>query len=106
VLRIAAPLSPALLLGNRQFSEQLEAASRVDKLKEHAERLWRDALAGAPESEISARSRRLQDEILEHRRRSPLVFDAIFKRLRRDFEIRMNHGARELAAEAKQRSRV
>ena len=103
VLKVAAPLSPALLLGIRQFAEQMEAASRLDTLREHAERLWNDALGGKQEAEITLRSRGLQNEILENRKRSPLVFDGIFKRLRRDYEIQMNHGVAEFVAEAKQK---
>ena len=103
VLKVAAPLSPALLLGIRQFAEQLEAASRLDTLKEHAERLWADALSGKQEADITLRSRGLQNEILENRKRSPLVFDWIFKRLRRDYETQMNHGIAEFVAEAKQK---
>lgn len=103
VLEVAAPLSPALLLGIRQFAEQMEAAARLDTLKEHAERLWNDALNGRQESEITLRARGLQNEILENRKRSPLVFDLIFKRLRRDYEIQMNHGVAEFVAEAKQK---
>ena len=101
VIKVAAPLAPALLLGIRQFTEQMEAASRLDTLKEHAERLWNDALSGKPEPEITSRARGLQNEILENRKRSPLVFDGIFKRLRRDYEIQMNHGMAEFVAEAK-----
>ncbi|MEI6051406.1 MAG: S-4TM family putative pore-forming effector [Opitutaceae bacterium] len=103
VLKVAAPLSPALLLGIRQFAEQMEAASRLDTLKEHAERLWNDALVGKQEAEITMKARGLQNEILENRKRSPLVFDSIFKRLRRDYEIQMNHGVAEFVAEAKQK---
>ncbi len=103
VVKVAAPLAPALLLGIRQFTEQMEAASRLDTLKEHAERLWNDALCGNPEPEISSRARGLQNEILENRKRSPLVFDEIFKRLRRNYESQMNHGIAEFVAEAKQK---
>lgn len=103
VMKVAAPLSPALLIGIRQFAEQMEAASRLDTLKEHSERLWNDALNGTQESEITMRSRGLQNEILENRKRSPLVFDGIFKRLRRDYEIQMNHGVAEFVAEAKKK---
>lgn len=101
VLKVAAPLAPAVLLGVRQFRDQVEAASRLDKLKEHAERLWHDALAGKPDTEVSAMSRALQDEILENRRKSPLVFDYIYKKLQRDYELQMNHGVTELVTEAK-----
>ena len=49
------------------------------------------------------RSRGLQDEIFENRKRSPLVFDAIYKRLQRNFEVQMNHGVAELVAEAREK---
>jgi SMODS-associating 4TM effector domain len=103
VTKVVAPLSPALLLGFRQCTEQMEAATRLDKLKEHAERLWTEALAGKGETKMTMGARGLQDEILENRKRSPLVFDAIFRRLRRDYEFQMNHGVAEFVAEAKQK---
>lgn len=103
ILKVAVPLAPALLLGVRQFTEQREAASRLDKLKEHAERLWTDALNGRSEQEVAARSRQLQDEILENRKKSPLVFDAIYKRLQKRYESLMCHGVAELVEEAKQK---
>ena len=102
VLKVAAPLSPALLMGVRQFTEQIEAAARLDTLKEHAERFWSEAIHGKPEPEVTAGARGLQDEILENRKRSPLVFDAIFKRFRRDYEIQMNHGVADFVNDAKQ----
>ena len=103
VLKVAAPLAPALLLGLRQFSEQREAANRLDSLQSHAERLWKDALSGMSVVKINVRARSLQDEIFENRRKSPLVFDAIFKRLRRDYEVQMNHGVNEFVSEAKKK---
>ena len=106
VLKVAAPLAPALLLGLRQFSEQIEAATRLDRLKDHCETIWKQALDHKSKSEATALSRSLQDEILENRRKSPLVFDAIFKRLRRDYEIQMNHGVADYVADAKQRLQI
>lgn len=105
VLKVAAPLSLAILLGIRQFTEQMEwtAASRLDTLKEQAERLWSDALSGKLVTETTMRSRGLQNEILENRKRSPLVFYGIFKRLRRDYGVQMNHGVAELVAEVKKK---
>lgn len=101
LLKVMAPLSPAFLLGFRQFSEHMEAAARLDKLKVHAEELWESALSGTPEISITARSRNLQDEIFENRKRSPFVFDGVFKRLHTGYEIQMSHGISELVAEAK-----
>ena len=103
VLTVIAPFAPALGLGIRQYTEHSDAATRLDKLKEHADQLWRNALGGETATIMTAASRALQDEILESRRRSPLVLDMIFRRLRRGYEEQMNHAAGELAAEAKQR---
>jgi hypothetical protein len=102
-LAILLPLSPALLLGVRQFAEQTEAANRLDKLKDHAESLWSDSCDGAARARLTSRSRALQDEIFENRKRSPLVFDWIFRKLRNDYDAQMNHAAEELAVEAKRR---
>lgn len=102
-LAILLPLSPALLLGVRQFAEQTEAADRLDRLKDHAERLWSDSSNGAVRAKLTSRSRALQDEIFANRKRSPLVFDWIFRKLRNDYDAQVNHGAEELAAEAKRR---
>lgn len=103
VIKVAAPLSPILILGFRQFTEQMEAATRLDKLKEHVELLWAATLSGKAEAEVTASARGLQDEILENRKRSPLVFDGSFKRIRGEYQVQMMHGAAELVAEARQR---
>ncbi len=103
ILKVAAPLAPAFLLGMRQFSEQMEAAARLDRLKEDSERLWNDALSGKSMIDVTTKARSLQDEILENRRKSPLVFDGIYKWLRPNYEAQMNFGVAELVAQAKQK---
>jgi hypothetical protein len=102
-LSIIAPFAPTIVLGVRQYTDQMEAATRLDRLKEQAERLWFDACDRAATTELPSKSRALQDEIFESRKRSPLVFDWIFRRLRHDYESQMNHGAEELAEEAKRK---
>ncbi len=99
LLAVVAPLAPTLILGVRQFSDQIESASRLDRLKEHAEKLWVTAMGHPKDCEMVVKSRGLQDEILENRRRSPLIFDWIFKRIRSDYEAQMTHGAEDLVAE-------
>lgn len=103
ILKVVVPVSPALLLGIRQYTEQTDAATRLDRLKEHADKLWEAALSGKPANEISTGSRNLQDEIFENRKKSPPVFDFIFKRLRPAYEQHMNFGVEELVADAKKR---
>ncbi len=101
LLRVIAPFTPALVLGLRQYSEQMEAAMRADRLKRHSEQLWSDTLSGQAKAGIAARVRSLQDEIFENRRRSPLVFDFIFAQLRPQYEQQMTFGVEEFVAEAK-----
>ena len=101
VLKVMAPFFPALYLGVRQYMEQKGAVGRMDRLIAHANRLWNDAIAGRSESELVAESRALQDEILEHRRASPLVFDKVFRWLRPRFESQMNYAVEHLVEEAR-----
>ncbi len=102
ILAVLVPLMPALLLGVRQFNDNRDAATRLDSLKDHADQLWRDALAGKSEHEITASSRNLQDEILDNRRKSPFIFDWTFKLLRYKFEGIVNHTIADFVSEAKQ----
>jgi flagellar basal body-associated protein FliL len=101
LIKVVAPLAPAFTLGIRQYREQTEAAARLDRLKEHSDSLWKDALSGKSKTALSTKSRNLQDEILENRRKSPPVFDFIFKRLRPKYEQQMNYGSEELVEQAK-----
>jgi hypothetical protein len=104
--KVLIPLSPALLLGVRQFVENMDAAARADKLREVSEQLWQDTLSGSSGNEIESRSRALQDEIFEHRKRNPPVADLVFRRLRSKLEAEMNHGADELVRQARQRLNI
>lgn len=100
VLRAMVPMAPAWLLAMRQSIEQREAAERLDKLKDHCVSAWNSALAGRTPAELATTSRVLQDEIFESRRKAPPVLDFVFKRLRNDYDVRMNHAAEHLVAEA------
>lgn len=101
VLAGIMPLMPAITLAIRQFYEHNDAAARADKLKECAERLWSESVRNTVSSDgIAVLSRQLQDEIFEHRRRSPLILDWIYERLRNHDEDLMNKGAEALVAEA------
>lgn len=103
LLKVILPLAPALGLGYKQFIEQRNAASRLDDLKTHCYRVWDDALSGEEERVITKWSRDLQDEIFESRRKSPLVFDAVFKWLRKTFQDQMKYAADDLVTEAENR---
>ena len=93
-------MSAAVKLGYQQWMEHREAADRLDRLREHGERSWREALKDHNASTVEQDSRALQDEIFDGRKRNPLVFDLVFKRLRADQEAQMNFGAEEFVMEA------
>lgn len=103
ILKVLAPLSPVFLLGIRQYRDQIDSANRLYQLKDYSESLWKDALSKKSKTEITTKSRNLQDELLEHRRKSPPIFDFVFKRLRNDYNEKMNFGLGELVDEAKKR---
>lgn len=102
VLAVLAPLLPAVVLGIRQFDENLERMKVADRLKQYSEDLWEEALRGGetPE-ELTAKSRNLQDAIYDNRRISPLIFDWIYQRLKTRQEEQANKGAESLVTEAK-----
>jgi hypothetical protein len=101
-----APLVPVFMLGLRQSMEQQEAAGRLDGLRRHAERIWDEILAGGSEDRITQNSRELQDEIFDHRRRNPLIFDWIYNLLRNRQEEQMNRAASDLIEDARTRLRL
>jgi hypothetical protein len=106
LVAVLFPLSPALMLGYRQFTEQTEAASRLDTLREHTERLWADVVSGLSPKLATTRSRALQDEIFENRKRSPLVFDCVFNLLRERHQALANHSVDKQIAEARQKLKL
>lgn len=101
VLNVVVPLGPTLLFGLRQYTEQIDAAARLDRLKDYAEAVWRDGLAGHPPPELASQSRNLQDEILESRRRSPFVWDWVFRALQPAYNKHMNFAVEEMVAQAR-----
>lgn len=103
LLSVFVPLAPALVLGIRHFMENKEAAARQERLKEHTETLWDEALGGATAEYLTNAARNIQDEILDGRKRNPLVFDAVFRLLRDSHESQMNHAASDLTRQAKER---
>lgn len=100
------PLAPALLIALRQFKEQREAASRLDKLKDHCNKIWNGALAGRSKRALTEMSRSLQDEILENRRKAPPVLDFVFRIFRDEYEAGMNYAAEHYVSEAKEALRI
>lgn len=96
---IASGLIPFFQFCIRQCNEHNEAASRLDELVRFANTLWTSALT-RKDDEIDANSRRLQDEIFEHRSKSPLILDFYYKLFRDKNETLMNRTSEMLVQEA------
>lgn len=101
VMKVAVPLAALYKLGVSQFIEHRDAADRLDKLKDHAEKIWSEAINGAGIDVLKAKSRNLQDEIFDGRKRNPPIFDFIFFIFRNRHEEQMNRGAQALIQEAR-----
>ncbi|MCO6481373.1 MAG: hypothetical protein J5I62_01130 [Flavobacteriales bacterium] len=98
---VVVPLAPALIVSIRHWHEQIESAKRLDKLRDHLDSMWRDGLARASPEAMASKSRALQDEIFDHRKRSVPLFDWLFEKFRDKFEERAYHTAELMAKEAK-----
>jgi SMODS-associating 4TM effector domain len=68
--------------------------------------MWAEILTGASDENVTRESRELQDEIFDHRRRNPLIFDWIYNLLRDGQEEQMNRAAAGLIEEAQTRLRL
>ena len=100
ILAMVGPLTPAFALGSREYRDHKKCAAQLDKLKEYVESLWNKALNGANPDELTRDSRALQDEIYNLRRTSPLIFDWVYRFLRKEDEELMNKAAEEMVKEA------
>lgn len=101
LLTFWVPLSPAYLWAVREFRKHQSAAKVSDTLKGYVEALWAKALAGSsPEAELTAESRKVQDQIYLRRRDSALVFNWIYNRLQESHEMQATRGAADLVQEA------
>lgn len=98
---IVAPLASTYVFGYRQMIEHGDAADRLDKLKELSEKIWSDAKGGKDVDELKINCRSLQDQIFDHRKRNPPIFDFLFKWFMDENETLMNKGAKMLVAELK-----
>lgn len=101
---IVAPLAATYVFGYRQMTEHGDAADRLDMLKSFSEKIWSDALAGKDIATLMLKSRALQDQIFEHRKKNPPIFDFLFRWFRDGNEELMNKGAKTLVDEYSRRS--
>jgi len=101
VTLIASGLIPFFQFCIKHCIDNLEAARRLDELVTYSTRLWEEALSKSISNEmLTSNSRRLQDEIFEHRSMSPLILDSYYGLFRDDDEALMNRSSEILVDEA------
>lgn len=103
---IVAPLASTYVFGYRQMMEHSDAAERLDRMKEFAEKIWSDSLRGESVPSLKQKCRALQDQIFDHRRRNPPIYNFLFWWFRDGNELLMNKGAETLVAEYSQLHQV
>jgi hypothetical protein len=101
VTLIASGLIPFFQFCIKQCNDNLDAAKRLDELVLFSTQLWKEALANIYTDEnLLTNSRRLQDEIYEHRSKSPLILDLYYNLFRSKDEALMNRSSEILVNEA------
>lgn len=99
IVQVVAPLVPAYVVGiNISYRNNREIRC-TERLIKHADQLWQKVSSEDKKSDLDQRSRDLQNEIYQHRRRSPLIFNWIYQLLWRDKESTMHRSVERLVAE-------
>jgi hypothetical protein len=98
---IAGGLVPLFQFCIKQCNDNLDAAFRLNELVNYSRQIWDDALQNKyPTDVLKMNSRRLQDEIFEHRSKSPLILDLYYNLFRDNDEVLMNRSSEILVDEA------
>jgi len=101
IVLLGSAIMPFIQFCSKQYFDHKDAAKRLDELANYASNLWKVALEGQKtDKELAEYSRRLQDEIFDHRSKSPLILDMFYNRLRNKDEEIMNRSAQTLLDEA------
>src|SRR5690606_30267782 len=83
-------LIPFFQFCNKEFFEHYDAAKRLNELVQYAENIWQEAINNPEDYHRNKlNSRRLQDEIFEHRSKSPLILDKFYNLFRDQNEVLM-----------------
>jgi hypothetical protein len=102
ILKIYAPVAPAVLWCIREYLRQSEALTGLEKLKSQIEAVWEKALRGnVVRQELFTEAREIQDCLFDGRSRHPLIYNWIYFITRRFQEDGMKIKAAEMVKEAK-----
>lgn len=98
---ILSTLVPFFQFCIKQGNDNRDAANRLNDLVLYSIQVWNNALENScDDNTMTIDSRRLQDEIFEHRRKSPLILNFFYKIFRDKDEELMNRTSEILVQEA------
>lgn len=95
--KVVAPFLPMLLFSARQVMQNRETIERLSSLRASADAAFQQAQdRSLSPAVLDDTARRLQDNIFEHRKSSPLIFDWFYRCFRTPDEALMNVSCKEL----------
>jgi hypothetical protein len=97
ILTVYVPLAPAVLWIIREILAQRDSVQACEKGLTHVEWLWNQALAKKlTEEELLQESILVQDALFDARSGSPMIFNWVYRLLRRRHQEQMEHKAAEM----------
>jgi hypothetical protein len=101
ILTVYVPLAPAVLWALREIMAQRDAIQADERGLSCVEALWKKALEQKlSPAELTVESVLVQDALFDARSRSPLVFNWVYRLLRKRKQEQMEHKAQQLVKEA------
>ena len=104
---LGSTLLPFFQFCIKQNLEQKDAIKRLSELLKYSNDLWIAIISRSKNNEqLTEASRRLQDEIFEHRSKTPLILDFFYKRLRTKDEGVLTRTTNSLISELREKGVV
>jgi hypothetical protein len=102
VVLLLSALMPFFRFANKEYSDHKSSNDRLERTMNYICKLWENILSNRfDKNKLTIESRIIQDEIYEHRSKSPFIPDLIYKTFRDKNESLMNKTASILIEEIK-----
>lgn len=94
IVLLFSGLMPFFRFANKEYTDQKSSNDRLEKTMNYILKIWDNILSNRiDKSMLSIESRNIQDEIYEHRSKSPFILDVIYNAFRNKNEDLMNKTA-------------
>ena len=101
---LGSTLIPFFQFTIKQYLEQKETVKRLSELMDFVNNIWDSILEKSKSDEqLTETSRRLQDEIFEHRNKSPLILDFFYNKFREKDEDLLSRTTQKLVDDLKEK---